>query len=905
MPGIDSFTKLLLHCDGSDASTTFTDSSASGHTVTANGNAQIDTAQSKFGGASGLFDGTGDYLSIANHADFAFGSGDFTVDFWVRFNALPTSGNFSAFYGRDVSSHDLQLDVQNSSGTYKLRFIPYISGAKLVVNETWAGVSTGTWYHVAFVRSGNNWHVFVNGTQLGSTGSQSGTLDTSTDTLSIGRHTSGTPRELNGWLDEFRISKGVARWTANFTPPAAPYDSAVTSWLIDNSSVIFPIPYIIPAETVLPLRDLTAPPSETITLDKWFRETSIPVILPIPCPDTTASIFVIGAIVVPADYTYTGGLDFSLTPGSTIGATFAYTGTLQAVLTPGSDYDGKFNYTGTVTVNITAPDTGVVVFTTDIPYYVQASVFIGGADYTSSIFGTVQVTRQDNAAATFTIAINSTEKAASFINKVVSIAFQAADENGVIADYVRIFKGVVKRVAFNESDRAYTLTGFDYGGVHQIPGEFISSNITEVLDGSVWIGSPGAIATGKAPIWGVTYSGTADIVDGRDYFVDTLNGEILVPISSNFLTTPGGLSFKYANPFSTLKAMMENIVGLKGWTINDVAIALADYSIPAKQPVLSVSDESVIDILRKFLELSGAKCETNLYPAIRCYSEVTNLTGGDNHTIDESIYYEDSLSFAISFEQLLTEQTVRSVGKTFANIEIGGPETLADESGSVTTELLYDLLGYADLTLPALQPKVLAEIRITKANINSITHAAGGTFINLFGAATSIQDSNWTQTEEGNEIVFRLRVLPKIDVFTVRTIVSYPGADWSLTLTGSKIEYGEGAIEQTVEVTSTRTVTGLSETLAGDVYENPYIETADHAEKCANAILCEHGNVYEMACEVPLHEAAAYQIGDKISVERASSVIFRGVIKSLDYSINTDSGNSPVAITAKGVGFTI
>lgn len=902
MPGIDSYTKLLLHCDGADASTTFTDNGVTGHTVTANGNAQIDTAQKKFGSASGLFDGTGDYLTIPNHSDFAFGSGNFTVDFWVRFNALPSSGNFATFYGRDVSSHDLQLDINNSAGTYKVRFIPYISGAKLVVNETWSGLTTGVWYHVAFVRSGNTWGVFIDGTLL-PTGSQSGTLDTTTDTISIGRHTSGSPRELNGWLDEFRVSKGVARWTENFTVPAAPYDNSTNSWFTDFSSVIFPVPYVIPAETVLPLQDIGAP--ETITLDKWFREISIPVFLPIPCPDTEATRIIPGAVIVPADFTYTGTLDFTLLPSHEYGQTFGYTGSLQATLTPGSDFDGKFNYTGTVSITLESTETGIVVFTTDIPYFVQASVFIDGADYTGNVLGTVQVTRQDNAAATFTVTINSGSKAASFINKVVSIAFQAANGSGVVADYVRIFKGLVKRVVFNESDKIYTLTGFDYGGVHQIPGEFISSNITEVLDGSVWIGASGTISTGKAPIWGVTYSGTADIVDGRDYFVDTLNGEILVPISSNFLTTPGGLSFKYANPFSSLKEMMENIASLKGWSIDDTAVTLADYSLPAKQPVLSISNESVIDILRKFLELSGAKCETNLYPAIRIYSEVANLTGGDLHTIDETIYFEDTLSFAVSFENLLTEQTVRSVGKTFANIEISAGETLASESGSITTEVIFDLSGYTSVTLPSIQPKVLAEVRITKANINSISHTAGGTFLHVFGSATNIQDSDWTQTEEDNEIVFRLRGYPETNYFTLRTIVSYPGANWTLTLTGTKIEYGEGTIEQTVEVTGTRSVTGLSDTLAGDVYENPYIETADHASNCANAILCEHGNVYEMACEIPLHLASSYQIGDKINVERSSSVIFKGVIKSLDYSINTESGNSPVVLTAKGVGFNI
>ncbi|GJQ59793.1 MAG: hypothetical protein D8M57_13265 [Candidatus Scalindua sp. AMX11] len=606
-----------------------------------------------------------------------------------------------------------------------------------------------------------------------------------------------------------------------------------------------------------------------------------------------------------SDFTYEGTLSLTVTPGSTFSATFAYTGTVQATITPTSDIDGKFNYTGTVEVTVLAPDTGVVVFTTDIPYLVQASVFINGVDFTSSIHGEVSVQRRDNGAATFSIIIKSASKAASFLNQVVTIAFQAANSTGVVVDFVPLFTGIVKRVVFNESDRAYTLSGYDYGGVHQIPGERISSDITTVLDGTQWVDASGTISTGHAPIWGVTYTGSDEIVDGVDYFVDSLNGEILVPISSEFLNTPGVLSYKYSSPFSTLKAMLENIAALKGWNLTEDGVTLADYSTPAKQPVLSVSDESVIDIINKFLELSGAKMECNLFPSMRIYSEVVNLTGADNHMIDESIYYDDSLAFSVSFESLLNEQTVRSVGKTFANIEIGGSETLASESGSLTTEMLYDVAGWGEVVVPALQPKVIAEVRITKANINSISHTAGGTFIHLFGSATSIQDSDWVQTEEGNEIVFKLTVQPKVDNFTLRTIVSYSGADWTLTLTGTKIEYGKGTIEQTVEVTSTRAVTGVSDTLKGDVYENPYIETAAHAGNCANAILTEFGNVYDMSCEVPLHEAAAYQIGDKINVERSSSVIFKGIIKTLNYSINTKNGRSPVGLTAKGVGFNI
>lgn len=83
MPGIDAYTVLMLHMDGTDEGTTFTDSSTSAHTVTANGQTNTEIGQSMFGSASGQFDGTDDYLSIPDSADWNFGNGDFTIDFWV------------------------------------------------------------------------------------------------------------------------------------------------------------------------------------------------------------------------------------------------------------------------------------------------------------------------------------------------------------------------------------------------------------------------------------------------------------------------------------------------------------------------------------------------------------------------------------------------------------------------------------------------------------------------------------------------------------------------------------------------------------------------------------------------------------------------------------------------------
>jgi hypothetical protein len=88
--------RLLLGFEGSDGSTTFVDDGATGHTVTASGNAQIDTAQLKFGASSGLFDGNGDFLTVSDHADWVLGNLPFTIEGFVRFAGLNTGSAAAA-----------------------------------------------------------------------------------------------------------------------------------------------------------------------------------------------------------------------------------------------------------------------------------------------------------------------------------------------------------------------------------------------------------------------------------------------------------------------------------------------------------------------------------------------------------------------------------------------------------------------------------------------------------------------------------------------------------------------------------------------------------------------------------------------------------------------------------------
>jgi hypothetical protein len=82
-------------------------------------------------------------------------------------------------------------------------------------------VSTGTWYHFAIARSGGTVTLYLNGTSLGTVLDKD--FSNSGGQLTIGADDNTGGAALNGWMDEIRISKGIARWTANFTPPTSPY----------------------------------------------------------------------------------------------------------------------------------------------------------------------------------------------------------------------------------------------------------------------------------------------------------------------------------------------------------------------------------------------------------------------------------------------------------------------------------------------------------------------------------------------------------------------------------------------------------------------------------------------------------------------------------------------------------
>ena len=213
----DSYTKSLLHMNGTNGSTTFTDET--GKVWTAHGNAQISTAQSKFGGSSGLFDGTGDYIDTPDHEDFNVGSGDFTGDCWI----YPTdAANVGYIFGQTNTSGYCPAGLLFNAG-HLMYAISTTGTGWLATDVGTTEVTINTWHHVAFVRNGSVFTVCLDGVQE-LTYTSSATLYDSTDTFKIGRSDYAPGLYyFNGYIAEFRFSKGIARYTTDFAVPTSPY----------------------------------------------------------------------------------------------------------------------------------------------------------------------------------------------------------------------------------------------------------------------------------------------------------------------------------------------------------------------------------------------------------------------------------------------------------------------------------------------------------------------------------------------------------------------------------------------------------------------------------------------------------------------------------------------------------
>lgn len=201
----------LLHFDGADGSTTFTDEK--GVTWSASGGAQLDTGDSRFGASSLLLASANDEIYSGDISAFGFGNGDFTLELLVKTSA---SGAESVLF-------DLREGTATTAGSF---FIS--TGRKLalwtgsLIGDTGSTVPSNTWTHIAFARGSGTLRAFIDGVQQWSVSNSSDF--TTSRSCRIGGSAFGSLDNLSGHIDEVRITKGVARYTANFTPPTAPFE---------------------------------------------------------------------------------------------------------------------------------------------------------------------------------------------------------------------------------------------------------------------------------------------------------------------------------------------------------------------------------------------------------------------------------------------------------------------------------------------------------------------------------------------------------------------------------------------------------------------------------------------------------------------------------------------------------
>jgi hypothetical protein len=179
------------------------------------GDAKLSTSVVKYGSTSMSFDGTGDYNVQPTSINFGYGTGDFTIEFWVYFNTVSSDQTIVSNL-TSVSSVNPHIYLLGSGSTIRY----YTNSADRIVGSA---VSINTWYHVAVSRTAGSTRLFINGTQSGSTYTDSNNYGTSAP-LGVGTYYSaGAPvssATLNGYISDLRITRGHARYTATFTPPA-------------------------------------------------------------------------------------------------------------------------------------------------------------------------------------------------------------------------------------------------------------------------------------------------------------------------------------------------------------------------------------------------------------------------------------------------------------------------------------------------------------------------------------------------------------------------------------------------------------------------------------------------------------------------------------------------------------
>jgi hypothetical protein len=185
------------------------------HIVRHVGNAQTSTVVKKYGTGSMYFDGSGDYLSIPNHPAFLFGSGDYTIEAWIYPTAAVGAPCIAGIWSVITPGKQAWMFYFDGNGSLKLIIDPADTVVLSAPNGT---IQINVWQHVAVTKSGTAFKMFKDGVVVASA-TQSHTMQDGTGALEIGDVSDGGTHDYAGYIDDLRITKGYARYTANFTPP--------------------------------------------------------------------------------------------------------------------------------------------------------------------------------------------------------------------------------------------------------------------------------------------------------------------------------------------------------------------------------------------------------------------------------------------------------------------------------------------------------------------------------------------------------------------------------------------------------------------------------------------------------------------------------------------------------------
>lgn len=216
------FSNVTFLCgfNGADGATSATDESNAGRTITFVNNSQLDTAQLRFGSASLLLDGTDDYLTVPDHADWTFAADPWSVEAWIRWNT--GAGGLQTWCSHyNATGNQRGWVVGTNSNAIRLLYSTTGSNA-LILSAPWTP-SNGVWYFTGVYRSGPTVYFTVDGVLLGTGNIGTDSIFNSTAALQIGTQGLGADADFNGWIDEVRITTGVCRQTTSFTPPIGPW----------------------------------------------------------------------------------------------------------------------------------------------------------------------------------------------------------------------------------------------------------------------------------------------------------------------------------------------------------------------------------------------------------------------------------------------------------------------------------------------------------------------------------------------------------------------------------------------------------------------------------------------------------------------------------------------------------